>query len=307
MKKAVLCFFIFFSFYYLSGQSYVSFPDSNAVWKEYFEYSYFYTNTHTCRTIQTQLQKDTIIDSLHYRELYMFQEEWNNGFGLHCPNGTLKTHKQVVGYLRNDTPNKKVWLRLPNFSKDTLFYDFDLTIGDTIQGTYNFNTNNGSGDYVVYSIDSVVYNGIQRKRYKVINNQALGDTIVYLIEGIGGSSSFLDPFFNGYSSLECQTVNGQTVYPDSTTSCNLLTYLNENKNDLKFSIYPNPTNDVISINSSSELSSIQVYNMQGQKVQELSPMNKKQIQLSLEGAIGIYFIQVQLKNGDVKTSKVVKQ
>lgn len=91
------------------------------------------------------------------------------------------------------------------------------------------------------------------------------------------------------------------------TPLNLTVGLNESKLSSELDIFPNPTNDVININSSSEVSSIQVYNMQGQKVQELSPMNKKQLQLSLEGAIGIYFIQVQLKNGDVKTSKVVKQ
>ena len=75
----------------------------------------------------------------------------------------------------------------------------------------------------------------------------------------------------------------------------------------KFEIYPNPTKDFVNINSTAEVNRVQVYNMQGQKVQELYPMNQKQIQLNLQGAPGIYFVQVHLTNGEVKTTKVVKQ
>lgn len=62
-----------------------------------------------------------------------------------------------------------------------------------------------------------------------------------------------------------------------------------NSNNLKFNLIPNPTRDILNIALDSELKSVEIYNIQGQKVQS---SNQKHV----NGAIlarGIYMVRVE--------------
>jgi len=74
-------------------------------------------------------------------------------------------------------------------------------------------------------------------------------------------------------------------------------------NNLEVNLYPNPVRDVLNIETKAELKSVEIYNLQGQKVQT---SNEKQTNVS-DLASGIYMIKVQDENNGIATKKIVKQ
>ena len=88
-------------------------------------------------------------------------------------------------------------------------------------------------------------------------------------------------------------------------------YLLEVKSNTKptFSIAPNPATNFLNIVASpefSEGSSVAVYNNLGQKV--LSSNLNQQAQIDVSNLLkGVYFVQINSKNGFSATQKVVKQ
>ena len=88
------------------------------------------------------------------------------------------------------------------------------------------------------------------------------------------------------------------LYTNNTLSSSDFT-----ENNIEVSLYPNPANDILNIEMTSDVKSIEIYNIQGQKV--LSS-NQKQINVS-NLASGIYMIRIQDVDNAIATKKIVKQ
>jgi hypothetical protein len=73
---------------------------------------------------------------------------------------------------------------------------------------------------------------------------------------------------------------------------------------LDFSIYPNPTNDFLNIESKIEISKVDIYNQLGQLV--LSNSNQNKIDVSSLSQ-GFYYLKVQDENGNVGSDKILKK
>ena len=73
-------------------------------------------------------------------------------------------------------------------------------------------------------------------------------------------------------------------------------------NNLKFNLYPNPTNSVLNIDLANELQSVEIYSLQGQKV--LSSTSKQISVADLSS--GMYMVRVQDVDGGVATQKFMK-
>uniref|UniRef100_UPI004049A7ED LamG-like jellyroll fold domain-containing protein n=1 Tax=Flavobacterium sp. TaxID=239 RepID=UPI004049A7ED len=84
---------------------------------------------------------------------------------------------------------------------------------------------------------------------------------------------------------------------------NTLTSQNFNQNNLEVSLYPNPANDVLNIETALEIQSVEIYNIQGQKVMSA---NQKQINVS-NLAAGMYMVRIQDADNAIATKKFVKQ
>lgn len=82
---------------------------------------------------------------------------------------------------------------------------------------------------------------------------------------------------------------------------NTLSSQNFNQNNLQVSLYPNPTSDILNIEMANEVKSIEIYNIQGQKVLESS---QKQINVS-ELSAGMYMVKIQDTENAVATKKVI--
>ena len=85
-------------------------------------------------------------------------------------------------------------------------------------------------------------------------------------------------------------------------ACPALSTSDVNKLDL-FELYPNPATNMLNIEMSNELKSIEIYNIQGQKVLQT---NQKQINVSNLPA-GMYVIKVQVEEDYIAIKKFIKK
>ncbi len=82
---------------------------------------------------------------------------------------------------------------------------------------------------------------------------------------------------------------------------NTLSSSNFTQNNLEVALYPNPVRDILNIEIENDIQSIEIYNIQGQKV--LSS-NQKQINVS-DLATGMYMVRIQDIDNNIATKKIV--
>lgn len=281
---------------------YHPFPESNAIWIGtdmsfdgidcliYDDYNLF-------------ISGDTTIGALNYHKLY------KNGFTYsNCPPPGYFYYNQYYGAFRQDSINRKVFLNFNGI--DTLAYDFNLNVGDTIPPTYlNWYT---SYNYVE-SIDSVIVLNEYRKRYW-ISNEYSSPNYMALIEGIGSDhgafAQFIENWGEASSELWCVYKEDEIMWQLDPTGfgCNLITSVNEQLLINEISVYPNPikSSAIIKIPGNCSNITISMYNSFGKKVKEIRNPDSNTIRLDRKNlSSGLYFIQVLQHNKLVSTKKIM--
>ncbi|HLG02969.1 MAG TPA: T9SS type A sorting domain-containing protein [Bacteroidia bacterium] len=295
---------------------YFPFPDSATVWRQY---SYRPGNCccsgYPCLSEDDFvyfLNGDTLIGALVYKKIYQTGNGVTHVLGPpNCPpwcsNNEYYYYNNIYsGCIRQDTAQRKVFYMPPGYTQDTLLYEFNLNIGDTLAESW---ISYSPLNYVT-GIDSILIDGAYHKCYELSTSSSPYE--VALIEGIGGSLGLLSPLFTNQNvsqfcnRLLCVTVNGLSVYPDTSTVCNLITKINEVDNNLSFSIYPNPLTDILNIKLNNfTTAEIILYDIASRKLLQQQFTNF--ISLNTEHlAKGIYIYEVRDKNGVCKKGKVVK-
>jgi hypothetical protein len=225
-----------------NGQSYIHFPDSNAIWHETYIlspppqiWSLWYNGIG-----ETYYNGDTVINNKMYHKLY---QKIRNIF---CSQIIEQTY--YAGALREDTINKKVYSMDSWQNEEHLLYDFTLQPGDMLPY---------SSGAIVDFIDTIITNdGIKRSRWNVSG----GYYSSAVIEGIGGTHGLL----SNYLLMEYPDVtlcfegdSKQTVYVNSYFGygygyCNVITdtcyYLSTS--DMKLNevqVYPNPADIYVNV------------------------------------------------------------
>ena len=89
----------------------------------------------------------------------------------------------------------------------------------------------------------------------------------------------------------------------SLYTTNALSSQNFNQNNLQVALSPNPTSNILNIEMTTDLKSIEIYNIQGQKVMSST---QKQINIA-DLSAGIYMIKVEDTENAIATKKFVKQ
>lgn len=205
---------------------------------------------------------------------------------------------------RNDIAAKKVYYLdvTGGVNKDTLWYDFNLNVGDSLKQTYAYSHTNyiiNNQRRIVSSIDSVLICGTYYKQFN------FGCTIgggfqTSLIEGVG----FKDKFdVTGY-------VGGCPFEPQAVYSTGFSTYNINSVADLSSSglieIFPNPTNLELNINASLQLTEYSILNNVGAIILKGNLSDLQSINIS-SLATGLYVIKIQDKSGNNYQSKFIKQ
>ncbi len=120
------------------------------------------------------------------------------------------------------------------------------------------------------------------------------------LTGLGGVG-----YFNG-------AIDDLKIYNRALTQTEITNLFNNNSllsaqdfasKNLKATIYPNPANDLLNIQTENELKSIEIYSLLGQKI-----MTETQKQINVSGlSKGIYMVRIEDENGAVATQKLVKE
>lgn len=287
------------------GQSsmYHPFPDSVAYWRER-EVSVIWTPS-PCTVNDDYvlfINGDTLIGVNTYHKLY------SSGFmSASCPPPGFSYFNEYRGAFRQDTILRRVYYVPVSAANDTLLYDFNLNLGDTLPMTYNYGTGN-----VVIGIDSVLVGTSYHKRYLLspLFQPSGADTSYALIEGIGSTFGFywsIQPFFEGGSFLNCFRNNGQD-YPWNS-NCEFDVRIGENGGEQsETNIYPNPMLYQATFKSQPILESatLTIYNSLGQVVRVMGNLSGQTVVITRdELTAGLYYFQVVDKDGLVTTGSLV--
>lgn len=301
----------------LKAQTYVPVPMQNCSWNMSFhavcnwmtQIGDFY------KTYSLYPLNDTIISSKRYIKFYA--SVTTNTTGAGCSN----THSVTQGYwgaVRQDTLNQKIYLIPKNQSAERLYYNFNLSKGDslkTVEGLYP-----GFGWY--RHVDSIEYrtysDGICRRAFRLyppanyIYMQMTYSYYDWMIEGIGFVTGFDETkksvahsggnYYEYYQPTFI--INSQTITTLPTNTCLTVMSVNEHTENEGIRIYPNPFNNILQVVGGLKQNSnhVEIFNLLGIQIisMELKENNNELDLSNLPN--GIYF----LKTGSV-TKKIIKQ
>lgn len=283
----------------LFSQNYTFFPEAKAIWNQTHKYLPN-CGSFPCKITQYIQDGDTIIDFKRFNKLYESGEriaDWNRT----DPNFPIPIYEfyniGYIGAIRQDSSSKKIFYLPKDYEKDTLLYDFNLSVGDPVPITFINNLID-----TIIKIDSVeLTNGQFVKRY---HPSKIGYEDMYLIEGIGSSLGLITQFYFGfeeYDNLNCHFRDNIWIYP-SNASCEILTSAHNVINDnFEFSYnYRESTISYKSINN--RISKIVIYDIMGNQLFVNNPESRN-FSVKLDKEFGIYFSLITFDNGDVITKK----
>lgn len=179
------------------AQGYIPLLDSTAHW-----FDSFWAGDPGPGTSISECNKYFILgDTLaHDTEYYFLRRSSTYSFEMNEPpyisDSAIYT-SQLVGLIREDTTNRKVYFRPSGWPAEMLLYDFAAEVGP-YPWTYLFETDELS----VTAIDTVLIGNSPHRRLVI-------DEYVHLIEGIGDDMGFMPPgIFGPYMAggLSCHTV-----------------------------------------------------------------------------------------------------
>jgi type IX secretion system substrate protein len=301
MKHSITLYLLLLFSFQSNGQTsiYHEFPDSNAVWN--FHSSLFMCLPFGGNVIEdysVTMTGDTSINNQTYHKLFTpFIDSVQSGF---C---TLNT-SGYKGAIREDIANKKVYFIEPLDSIEQLLYDFNWQVGDTVTGVFT-NWNLGIID-TINSIDSVLVGGNYRKHWIIDPCYDIS-----VIEGIGSKYGLFIPSPScisdapGYT-LTCFSQDNIPLYPDTISSCNLITHLPNSdilENNIK--IYPNPSSGPFYFEVTNNLIvEVELYDATGRFLTSFQ-VNSKKVRVIEKLKAGLYYIIMRDKNNYKSTFKLI--
>lgn len=256
-----------------------------------------------------EINGDTIIGQYTYKK--MIHHGLNDEQQQPSPNPSSPpcnptfTFSGPYAYLRQDS--LKIYIREIYEDTDSLLYDFDLQIGDTLPLSFN----NSLSDITVTGITTLQVGNENRKVFQLSTN---GQPIEKLIEGIGHNLGFIgtmQPFEFSETELVCFSRNDTTYYTSPSGICDLNVGIEEPSIVNEFLVFPNPVNSSLIIETALPLGIRAIYALDlfGKKTPlNFEVLNEKQFKINSEKLNkGIYFLQFIDFNSQVYTYKIVKE
>ena len=245
--------------------------------------------------------EDTIIDNETYKKLYFYKNvEFDTATATYI--GALRENSQKQVFYKGMYGTMEL---------NEMIYDFSLSVGDTFSG----GSLNHSSDFfglVVSNIDTINYNGIERKRFW-IRTEGYGQTAAIWIEGIGNREGLFFPYHTTtadiWGNTRCYIHNGDLLYSNYSHGGNdcitPLMGIESIVEDNSITIYPNPSNSEVNISSENIINSVEIFNSLGQRVyQNVVNSNTKTIDIS-SFVNGVYILGVNTENGVIR-KKIIK-
>ncbi|CAN5392538.1 hypothetical protein BH11BAC1_BH11BAC1_19480 [soil metagenome] len=231
--RFIFCLALFFSFeqsLFAQTNIYHPFADSNAFWRvDHFDYSYPWPPYYIYTQYQYTLGGDTIIGNVTWKKLLI------SGLG----------YATVAELIRQDTAAKIIYIdpiHHGSFATDSILYDFNIQIGDTIPESW-FQRAPTWYNYHVTNIDSILIGSDYRKRWEI--SDSVGLYQLHIIEGIGSDLGPIESweFEEQIYYLRCYKENGISLYSDGGSfACDSIDRISENLvPEALIEIFPNPS------------------------------------------------------------------
>ncbi len=288
MKKILLL-----SICFISIHAFGQMLNTNKVWND-LDVKYPICKSSEClkaisevkSTISYHLGNDSIINAMTYNSLI------DSNYSLNYSD-EVEVYGSEIGFVREDTAQKKVFFLPENSTQEALIYDFSLSVGNKffLKTFYYNDTLN------VVSRDSIIYSGHKRLVITLNNDYAS----LNWIEDIGSIQGFLY-YYNTFGSLDsnlllCVKANDETVYQNNKNySCfyfkNTINAIDESSAQPGLKLFPNPAHDNLTIVQNEIIGSIEILDVYGRKLTQYYP-GRTTYSISLTGLQkGIYFIKV---------------
>ena len=231
--------------------------------------------------------------------------------------GTTST---ILGLPYGNSPRTvSVWIKMATLNPSGFNFIYNYGNSTNYYGAYFNNSNlyhfqNGSSHYVSNTtilgewIHYVfTYDGTDSKIYKNgsivgTNNIAFNTVNNGNLFRLGLTENGSQNYFNG--TIDDLKIYNYAISDADVTSLftnNTLSSQTFNSQNLKATIYPNPTSDNFTIEMENEVKSVEIYSIQGQKVMS---SNSKNISVS-DLSKGIYLVRIEDENNAVATQKLI--
>lgn len=281
-----------------SQQSYFPLVESNKLWYE------IWTGHPSSQSNVFKCEGDTIINSTLYNFVYISFIDY--------PFNWFKW-----GYIREDENHKVYFSRIypnnPTSFDERLLYDFNAKVDDELTiHAFGFESNPTSFQITITSIDSVLVDGIYRKRTKF--NRGFYQ-LSYWIEGLGCVSGLLNPggeFIWACPApwLSCVKLDGEIIFPDGFNGSCWVVGVPEEKEYLQyFQIYPNPAKEIIvvsPVNNTGDNHNLILYSQEGRFVDEFKLYPYQSTTIILPNlTYGLYLYRIKNDGSEVQAGKIM--
>lgn len=243
---------------------------------------------------------DSVIGPYTYKKIMErgYYQEFGIVMGTQCAPSFV--HNNLYALLRQDSLSIYLW----DGNQDTLLYDYNLQVGDTLPLSFN----NVSTEVVVDSISEIQIGNDMRKVFHLGNNPEVDK----LIEGVGhnkGLVGSMQPFEFFENELRCFALNDTVRYPYLDAPCDFDVSLNELSEEVP-GVFPNPTNAnwQIKIPAGTEIKEVIIRNYAGQE---------QPVSLQFSGSdsfeadahnlpAGVYLLELRTKTGERMHARLIK-
>ena len=263
-----------------------------------------------------KISGDTLVNNQQYKKLY--HVDLTVQFNPGQARDYLIADTNLFALVRDDIQNKKVYIKYldyfiyENFVPDSclqqvntndnefLLLDFAKNIGDNFDDCMTTFVMNQQ-----IKTDTLlnIY-GTNRRSMSLRESDADPDNFIGLIEGVGYTSGLFQDFgfiFHAGKGLVFKYCVGSNI------DCGLLSASEEVIQQSEFQIYPNPTNDYLTLESSYRFVHARILNISGQVVSSISDWNGLNTVDVSDHTPGIYFIEVQTKDNKISRRRFVKE
>jgi len=256
---------------------------------------------------------DTVINSNQYKKIYRSYVHFSPVFCTPPLNPPSPPASGYAGALREDPIVSKTFFVFPNTTTDSLLYDYNLVVGDTMKG-HIANSVHTSSHLIVLSVDSVLIKGKFRKRWNFAKDNNSDST--YFIAGLGSSGGLIEPLKTYaidfmYRRLVCVKDSADAIYTPSYSSamgCNLiLNGISGINGTNTCSIYPNPFSAQTTLQTDKSLknAALTVYNSVGETVRRVDNLSGQEIIFHRDNLPGgLYFVRL-ISDNKMYTDKLV--
>jgi hypothetical protein len=214
-----------------------------------------------------------------------------------------------------------VWIKPAVVNSDNIIFSYGLGSGDSAYGA-SFNANNlysftyASNLAFAHSVFQEAWKHVvivydEAKNAKIYVNGVLGSQGNYPLwyTHATGTTFYLGNLFGSTAGSFNGAIDDLKIFNVAISDAEVLNLYNNNtlsssdftQNNLEVALYPNPVRDILNIETTLEVQSVEIYNIQGQKV--LSS-NQKQINVS-DLAAGMYMVRIQDAENNIATKKIV--